>query len=412
MKVIQGKYTSATVFTDDIDTPAIQQIQMICDQPWAANAKIRIMPDVHAGKGCVIGFSANLGDYAVPSLIGVDIGCSMLAVHIANKTVDLAKLDDVIHRHVPAGRTIQEDPIHYPIGSGDYFSDKLRYDLVGRSRRVSAERIDRSLGTLGGGNHFIELDRASDGTYWLVIHTGSRSVGTIIEKYWQDVAVAACSNRSELIEQKKRLIETMKAEGRQKEIQSALKQFDLENLVQEPEHPELAYLTGANRDGYMADVHLAQLFAQANQRLIAETIIQHMGFVVTDMFATMHNYIDTETVIVRKGAIDASKGKRILIPLNMRDGSIIAIGKGNTDWNCTAPHGAGRKLSRAEAKQTLNMDEYQKTMAGIYTTSVNQFTLDEAPDAYKPTDEIIELIKPTAEVIDVIKPVYNFKASN
>lgn len=412
MKVIQGKYTSATVFTDDIDEAAIQQLQLICDQPWTAGAKIRIMPDAHAGKGCVIGFSANLGNCAVPSLIGVDIGCSMLAVHIANRTVNLAELDDVIHRHIPAGRAIHEEPIHYPFGSRGYFSDKLHNDLVGGNSRSGATRIDCSLGTLGGGNHFIELDQAQDRSYWLVIHTGSRSLGVIIEKRWQDIASVACSNHSELIERRKSLIETLKAEGRQTEIQNALKNFDLENPIQEPAHPELAYLTGADRDGYLADVRIAQLFAQTNQRLIAETIIQYMGFVVTDMFTTMHNYIDTETGIVRKGAIDASAGRKILIPLNMRDGTILAVGKGNADWNCTAPHGAGRKLSRIKAKQMLSMDEYQKTMSGIYTTSVSTATLDEAPDAYKPADEIIELIKPTAEVIDIIKPVYNFKAAD
>lgn len=411
MMIIKGRHTEAKVFTDDIDTTAVEQIKTICDQPWTDGAKICIMPDVHAGKGCVVGFSANLGDYAVPAVIGVDIGCSMLAVHIADKHVDLAELDDVIHRHIPAGRTVHEEPVHYPVGGRGYFSDKVRDDLVGGKSRIGAKHIDCSLGTLGGGNHFIELDKAADGSYWLVIHTGSRGFGVAVEKYWQDVAVEKCSNKEAVYAKKKAFIAEMKAEGRQKEIQEALKKFDAENPVFKPENPDLAYLTGADKDGYLKDVHLAQLYAQANQRLIAETIIQNMGFVVIDAFSTMHNYIDAATGIVRKGAIDASAGRRILISLNMRDGSIIAIGKGNSDWNCTAPHGAGRKFSRTEAKETLNINEYRKTMSGIYTTSVNESTIDEAPDAYKPAEEIIDLIKPTAKIIDVIKPVYNFKAS-
>ena len=407
MKTITGKYSSAIVYPDVIEDTAEEQIKLLCDQPFAQGSRIRIMPDVHAGKGCVIGFTADLGDMVIPNIVGVDIGCGMYTVELGKIDIDYEKLDGAIRKNVPSGRNVHEGRIVR-------FPELL--DLKCYRNLKDARRLERSIGTLGGGNHFIEADRDDDGNKYLVIHTGSRNLGTQVAEYYQSLAYELMCGKDKLFEQQNEIIERYKAEGRRSEIQSAIKALHRDFQAQECDTPrELCYLTGEYREMYLHDMRICQEFASLNRVTIAQIILgEAFGMQLSDCphFETIHNYIDMESNIVRKGAVSAKKGEKLLIPINMRDGSLICVGKGDPEWNCSAPHGAGRLFSRGTAKEKFTLDEFQNSMKGIFSTSVHLSTIDECPMAYKSMEDIVDNITPTAEIIRVIKPVYNFKAGD
>lgn len=391
------------IFTDNIEPEALNQIYTLIKQPAFADCKVRIMPDVHAGKGCVIGFTADLGDKVIPNIVGLDVGCGMLCCEIGKVDIDYEKLDSVIREHIPAGRAVREEEINFPQLEELYCKDQLK----------NMEWLKCSLGTLGGGNHFIEVDEDSDGVKYLVIHTGSRNLGKQVAEIYQQMAIDDMQGINKLAEESQKLIEEYKTTGRQKEIQRGLAELKRKWQPDKLNIPkELCYLTGEHREMYLHDMEICQRFASQNRIQIMRMIFTKMGWRMDfNSFETIHNYIDHNTNIVRKGAISAKAGEKVLIPINMRDGCIIGIGKGNEDWNCSAPHGAGRIMSRSKAKENVSLEEYQESMKGIYTTSVSQSTIDESPMAYKPMDEILEHIKDTVEIMKIIKPVYNFKAS-
>ncbi len=396
---IVGRFATAVCYAEIIEDEAKEQIRRMCDYTFTEGSKIRIMPDVHAGKGCTIGTTITVTDKAVPNIVGVDIGCGMYSVNIGRGEIDFARFDEAAH-YVPSGFNVWE-------GRQEHFD--LTCLKCFRELRDS-RRIERSLGTLGGGNHFIEIDRAEDGTNWLVIHTGSRNLGHQVATYYQNLAIDLDKGKDEYLRQRAELIVTYKAEGRRKEIQSALKAMKWEarkNTMPE----DLCYLSAGYLDDYIYDVKICQEFARRNREKIAEVLLSRTGLSAYDAFHTTHNYIDTDSMILRKGAISAKSGERVLIPINMRDGSILAIGRGNPEWNYSAPHGAGRVMSRRSAKESLSIAEYQEAMKGIYTTSVSENTIDEAPMAYKPLEAIIDVIAETVDVVSVMKPVYNFKAA-
>ena len=386
------------IFTNNIEPQALSQIYTLISQPAFSDCKVRIMPDVHAGAGCVIGFTADLGDMVVPNLVGVDIGCGMLTVDVGTRPIDLPALDAACHE-VPSGPHVWE-------------GRRERFDLEElRCHRQlkDTKRLGRSLGTLGGGNHFIEVDVDTNGTQHLVIHSGSRNLGTQVANYYQRLAVELHQGKEEYFERRDALIAEYKAAGRRKEIQSVLKSLRWDS--HEPDAPaELCWLYGSYLDDYLHDVAVCQRFARRNREVMAREICQRAGLEPGDAFHTVHNYIDTDEMILRKGAIAAHAGELVLIPLNMRDGSVLARGRGNADWNFSAPHGAGRLMSRADARERLSMDDYRAAMAGVYTTSVTERTLDEAPAAYKAGDDIIGPIAASVDVLDVMRPIYNFKA--
>lgn len=390
------------IFTENIDPKALNQIYTLIKQPAFSDCKVRIMPDVHAGVGCVIGFTADLGDKVIPNIVGVDIGCGMLTVELGNIEIDYAALDSTIRKYIPSGRNVRDDCIT-PF---DLRHLKCFDDLK------DIKRIEKSLGTLGGGNHFIEIDVDSSGCKYLVIHTGSRNLGKQVAEHYQRIAIEKTHRKSELCAKQKQLINEYKAQGRNKEIQSAIKELHRKfnpNPLGIPK--ELCYLTGKYREDYLHDMEICQRFAVLNRNTIASVLVDKMNWRSLGAFETIHNYIEFGTNIVRKGAISAKAGEKLLIPMNMRDGSLICTGLGNTDWNCSAPHGAGRIMSRSEAKELVSLDEFEKSMQGIFTTSVNQSTIDESPMVYKSMAEIVEKIADTVDVIKVIKPVYNYKAS-
>lgn len=396
------------IFTSNIEQETINQINTLLDQPAFQDCKVRIMPDVHAGAGCVIGFTADLGDKVIPNIVGVDIGCGMLTVklHLNGTEIDFEKLDKVIRKKVPYGRNVHSassiNRCKYPDIQNLYCYRNLK----------DTKRLERSLGTLGGGNHFIEIDVDDEGSYYLIIHTGSRNLGKQVADYYQNLAIKLMSGKDELYAKQAKLIEEYKAQGRRREIQAAIKELHHQfnpNPLNIPK--ELCYLTGEYREQYLHDMRICQEFADANRRQIASIIMSAMNWYSEDMWQTIHNYIEFGTNMVRKGAISAKAGERVLIPINMRDGCIVGIGKGNEDWNCSAPHGAGRIMSRHKAREIVSLDEFKDCMDGIFTTSVGVDTLDEAPMVYKPMDEIVENIKDTVEIEKIIKPVYNFKAS-
>ena len=391
------------IFTENIEQEAIDQINTLLDQPAFADCKVRIMPDVHAGAGCVIGFTANLGDKVIPNIVGVDIGCGMLTVELGQIDIDYEKLDTAIRKRVPCGYNVHEGRL-------------IRYNRLLELRCYrelkDSKRFERSIGTLGGGNHFIEIDEGADGTKYLVIHTGSRNMGKQVADYYQNLAVELMQGKDDLYSKQEQLITEYKAQGRRSEIEAAIKELHRNFEAKQLDIPkDLCYLTGKYREDYLHDMRICQEFAHSNREWIAKLILDEMGWHYFDMFTTIHNYIDDENMI-RKGAISAKKGEKLLIPINMRDGCIVGIGKGNEDWNCSAPHGAGRIMSRHKAREVINLDEFKEAMDGIYTTSVGFDTLDEAPMVYKPMDEIIENIKDTVDILEIIKPVYNFKASD
>ena len=368
---IVGKVNTAICYAKVVEDEAIDQIKRMCDYEFTKESKIRIMPDVHAGKGCTIGTTMTVIDKAVPNIVGVDIGCGMYTVNLGESDIDFEKLDAAAH-YIPSGMNIWE-------------GRQERFDLQElrcyRSLK-NTKWLERSMGTLGGGNHFIEVDQAVD------LNKG-------IEDYFQ---------------QRDEIIRTYKEQGRRKEIQAALENISWKR--REATIPEdLCYLYGTYFEDYLHDVEVCQKFARRNREKIAEILLERTGMVGTDGFHTIHNYIDTDEMILRKGAIAAHKGERVLITINMRDGSVLAIGKGNSEWNYSAPHGAGRLMSRTKAKDALSLEEYKKQMAGVYTTSVNEDTLDEAPMAYKSLEDIIDVIQESVDVIEVMKPIFNFKAN-
>ena len=398
MKEVKGKFGFAKIFTDVADENAMAQIAELCSQPMSEGAVIRIMPDVHAGAGCTIGTTMTITDKVVPNLVGVDIGCGMETVKLKEKHIEVQMLDKLIYAKIPSGFDIRETPHRY--------SEQIDLTKLYCYKHINPERAELSIGTLGGGNHFIEADKGSDGSMYIVIHSGSRHLGVETAKYYQEEAFKRLhtDNRDEI----KAVIEKLKSEGRESEIQTELLKLKKVTGPDVPKH--LAYCEGELFDQYIHDMKIVQQFAMLNRQAMMDEIIKGMHLHVTEQFTTIHNYIDTDTMILRKGAVSAESGQKLLIPINMRDGSLICTGKGNPDWNFSAPHGAGRLMSRSQAKESFTVSEFKKQMKGIYTTSVNAQTLDECPMAYKSIDDIVNNIGDTAEINDIIKPVYNFKA--
>ena len=392
------------IFTENIDDIALEQINELLEQEAFKNSKVRIMPDVHAGKGCVIGFTGDLGDKVIPNIVGVDIGCGLYCANLGKIDIDYEKLDKFINDNIPSGMNVNDKVIAEFDIKQLYCYDELKH----------YSWIEKSVGSLGGGNHFIEIDIDDEGNKYLVIHTGSRNLGSQVAELYQDLADKIINHGYiDYINKKQEVIKTYKELGKQKEIQSTLnelkKEFEKDkNIIPK----DLAYLEGEERDKYLHDMKLCQEFAILNRKTIAKTIAEYMEFNIDNSFESVHNYISFEDNIVRKGAISAKKGEKLIIPINMKDGCILGYGKGNEDWNNSAPHGAGRIMSRKQAKERISMEDYKKSMENIYTTSVNEFTIDEAPFVYKTLDEILNHIGDTVEVERIIKPVYNFKANN
>ena len=402
---LQGKYNMAKVFTDNLEDGAREQIIELLNQDFIKDSKVRIMPDVHQGMGCVIGFTAHMGDKVIPNIVGVDLGCGMITVELGNVDIDLPKLDEIIHKRIPSGKSTHNER--------RFKFDKLNELYCFRDLK-DTKRIERSIGTLGGGNHFCEVGVDSKNNKYLVIHSGSRNLGKQVAEIYQRLAIDLCSGKEEYFNKREELISRYKEEGKRKEIKKALEGLKKEYDHLEPNYPKaLCYLTGEYREKYLHDMKICQEYASLNREMMADIILQSLFKKELDEFAyfeTIHNYINFKDNIIRKGAISAYEGEKVLIPINMRDGSIIAVGKGNPEWNYSAPHGAGRLMSRNVAKESVDLDDFKKSMEGIYSTSVNEYTLDESPFAYKPIEEILNNIGETVEIIDIIKPIYNFKA--
>ena len=398
MLELRGKYNTAKVFTDVIESEAISQIIEMCNQSAFENANLRIMPDVHAGAGCTIGTTMTIKDKVIPNLVGVDIGCGMEVAELGKIDIDFAELDNTIRKYVPSGFAIR--------GKTHSFLQKV--DLA--SLRCFSEikdninRIELSLGTLGGGNHFIEVDKDDDGNLYLVIHSGSRYLGLCVAKFYQNTAFATLSKSFGKAAQNE-VIARCKKEGRVQDIQTELKKITATSVPK-----DYAYCEDQLFDDYIHDMKIVQEYAMLNRKAMLDEICTHMNLTAHTAFTTIHNYIDIENMILRKGAVSAQTGETLIIPINMRDGSLICTGKGNPDWNCSAPHGAGRLMSRSAAKQNISLDDFKKSMEGIFTTSVGRETLDESPMAYKSIDDILDNIGDTVTVNKIIKPVYNFKA--
>lgn len=401
MLEIKGKISTAICYASIIEPKAIDQIRRMCDYEFTRGSKIRIMPDVHAGKGCTIGTTMTVVDKAVPNIVGVDIGCGMYTVELGKEDIDLKKLDEAAH-FIPSGMNVWND-----IQENFNIEELKCYDQL-----INIDWLKCSLGSLGGGNHFIEVDVSEDGTKYLIIHSGSRNLGKQVAQIYQEKAIDRCKGISVYKEEKNNIVENLKAEGRFQEIETALKIFEKKKLEQAVDMPDdLCYISGKLLEDYLYDVEICQRFAKRNRELMAEIILKQTGIISYSSFHTIHNYIDMQEMILRKGSIAAHDGEKVLIPINMRDGSVLAIGKGNSEWNYSAPHGAGRLMSRMQAKENISLEDYKKSMEGVYTTSVNLETLDEAPMAYKSLNDIIDVIKETVDIIEVMKPIYNFKAS-
>lgn len=399
MVTIQGEHNTAVCYTPQLEDKAAEQIKLVCDQEAFANCTIRIMPDVHAGKGCTIGTTMTITDKIVPGMVGVDIGCGMETVRLDAASVNFERLDEVVHNDIPSGFDVRKIPHKY--------ADEIDLSQLRCVSHVNIDRAYRSIGTLGGGNHFIEFAQAETGEIYMVVHSGSRHLGCEVADYYQTEgynALCGCAQH-----QLNEIISRLKAEGRQKEIQSTISRLKARAAISMPK--DLAYVEGALFEDYIHDMKIMQRFAVLNRQAMVDTILAGMHLSAVEEFTTIHNYIDTETMILRKGAVSAKAGEKLLVPINMRDGSLICVGKGNPNWNHSAPHGAGRLMSRSRAFHELSMEQYKAEMSGIYSTCVMQETLDESPMAYKPIDEIIAQIEPTAEILARIKPLYNFKAS-
>jgi RNA-splicing ligase RtcB len=398
MIVLKGKYNEAKIFTDIVDESSISQVMLLLNQEFVSGSKIRLMPDIHAGAGCTIGTTMTITDKIVPNLVGVDIGCGMETIKIKEKHLELMKLDKLIYEKIPSGFHVREKTHRY--------FDKINLEDLYCYRHINPARAEKSLGTLGGGNHFIEANRDDEGGIYVVVHSGSRHLGLEVAEYYQEEgykALNGCAKKD--IED---LIARLKEQGKEKQIQKSI--TSLKNTKQTDIPKQLAYVSLDLFHQYIHDMKIVQQYADFNRRAMMDEIIKGMKLHVTEQFTTVHNYIDVDEMILRKGAVSAKKGEKLLIPINMRDGSLICIGKGEEDWNQSAPHGAGRLMSRSAAKESFTVSEFKKQMDGIYTTSVNKDTLDECPMAYKSMDDIVANIGDTAEIIKVIKPVYNFKA--
>lgn len=389
------EYSNVKIFANIIDQPTLEQIYGFQKSPLFVDVPIRIMPDAHCGTGSCVGMTAPITDKIAPAVVGTDIGCGVRVVKLGNIDIDFERLDSVMHNYVPSGRDV---------GASRNEAKELIRKLRCYRELHDLNRLEASLGTLGGGNHFGEIDTGADGCKYLVIHTGSRNLGTQIAKIYQYRALRERKHKAEV--RRKELAQQLKAEGREKEIEAMMKEL---KAKEQPLPADLSYVSGENLDDYMHDMRLCQKFAVLNRKIIADTVIQMMKWKVLDSFESVHNYIGDDN-IVRKGAVSAYKDEKVIIPLNMRDGSLLCIGKGNADWNYSAPHGAGRIMSRSQARKNISLDDFKETMKGIYTTSVGTSTIDESPFAYKPADVIIEAIKDTVDIIEVIKPIYNFKA--
>ena len=399
---IKGRVNTAICYAKVVEDEAIEQIRRMCDYVITEGSRIRIMPDVHAGKGCTIGTTMTIHDKAVPNIVGVDIGCGMYTVKLGNIDMDFEKVDEAAH-YIPSGMDVWD-------GRQERFDlTKLKcYRYLRDSRR-----LERSLGTLGGGNHFIEIDETSDGCKYLIVHAGSRNLGKQVAQYYQRLATNLDRGYDTYLKKRDEIIRTYKEQGRKSEIQTALKELHWQVYESETSMPDdLCYVSGKYLEEYLYDVEICQNFAKRNRELMAEIILERTGMTNLESFHTIHNYIDVDEMILRKGAIAAHSGEKVLIPINMRDGSVLAVGKGNPEWNYSAPHGAGRLMSRTAAKNNLSLDEYKEMMKGVYSTSINENTLDEAPMAYKRLEDIIDVIKESVDIIEVMKPIYNFKASN
>lgn len=392
---IKGKYNTAKVFTDNVESEAIAQILELCNQEFVRDSIIRIMPDTHAGAGCTIGTTMTISDKIVPNLVGVDIGCGIETIKLKQKGIDFKNLDKIIYNNIPSGFDIRKKQHKYV--------QNIDFDSLACKKHVNLERAMLSIGTLGGGNHFIEVNKGRYEELYLAVHSGSRHLGKQVAEYYQELGYKELTDINRL---KTEIIKKLKAEGREKEIQNEIQKISLVKISK-----QLAYVRGENYNKYLHDMKIVQQYAVYNRKAIVDEIINRVELEIEEQFTTIHNYIDLDSMILRKGAISAKKGEKVLIPINMRDGSLICIGKGNKDWNYSAPHGAGRLMSRRKAKEIISLEEFKRSMEGIYTTSVNKSTLDECALAYKPMDEIINNIQDTVEIIDVIRPVYNFKAS-
>ena len=425
MMNIKGKYTNAKIFADLIDDETVGQVIGVLNSPVTKNQKVRIMPDCHAGAGCVVGTTMTIGDKIIPNLVGVDIGCGMLVVELGHLNIqleDLKRLDEVVHKYVPAGFNINEDSSNWK-----YFNSNMKPEEWFKQFRCykylkgKETMFANSLGSLGGGNHFVECDKDDNNNYYLVIHSGSRNLGLVVATYYQNIAVKYCNGKKEELQAK---IEEYKQAGKFVEIPNMIKEFRESHT---PINKDLCYLTGKEMEDYLYDMELCQKYASASRKAMAINILSHyfdLKFWKADnmtlnfldkkfnYFETIHNYINFEDNILRKGAVSARLGEKLLIPMNMRDGSLVCTGKGNDDWNESAPHGAGRLMSRREAKELIDLKDFEDSMQGIYSTTVNQSTLDESPMAYKPMDSIVNNIKDTVEIINIIKSIYNFKASD
>lgn len=394
---LQGKYASAKVYTDVVDKESISQVINLLNQPYVDGSRVRMMPDIHAGAGCTIGTTMTISDKVCPNLVGVDIGCGMETIKIKESHIEPKKLDVVIREHIPSGFEIRKAPHRY--------ANEIDLSELYCAKNVDINRALCSIGTLGGGNHFIEADKDDDGGIYVVVHSGSRHLGLQIANFYQEAAYKSLSSYSK--EEIDAVIADLKAAGKEKEIQKALREM---KSKKSPVPKPLAYVEGSLLEQYLHDMEIAQRYALLNRQAMMDVIIKEMGFHVVERFSTIHNYIDLNHMILRKGAVSAQDGERLLIPINMRDGSLICIGNGNEDWNCSAPHGAGRLMSRSAAKERFTVSEFKKQMDGIFTTSVGKSTLDECPMAYKDMKDIVDNISPTAEIERIIKPIYNFKA--
>ena len=400
MLEVSGQYNTAKIFTDVVDQASIGQVIALCNQEFVQGSRIRLMPDIHAGAGCTVGTTMTITDKVVPNLVGVDIGCGMETVRLREERLELQKLDKVIRERIPSGFAIREKPHRY--------AGKIDLEELRCARHMDLLRAEKSVGTLGGGNHFIEVDRDSQGRLYLIIHSGSRHLGLQVANWYQEAGYRALNRSDPQTEQE--LIAALKAQGKEKSIQKELKK--LRSTKRTPVPKVLAYVSGELFDDYLHDMEIVQRFAALNRQAMADEIVKGMKLHPEEEFTTIHNYIDTREMVLRKGAVSAKAGETLLIPINMRDGSLICTGLGNEDWNCSAPHGAGRLMSRADAKASFTVSAFKKEMDGVYSTSVGAATLDECPMAYKPMEAILDNISPTVRVEEIIRPVYNFKAGD
>lgn len=396
---LRGKYAEAKVFTDVADNESISQVINLLNQPYISGSRIRMMPDIHAGAGCTIGTTMTITDKVCPNLVGVDIGCGMETIRIDESNFDPRKLDRVIREGIPSGFSVLDQE--------HKFASRIELGKLYCAQHINVSRARKSIGTLGGGNHFIEADRDDDGNIYIVIHSGSRHLGLEIANYYQEAAYKSLTSYDPA--EIKSVISALKEAGRQREIESVLKTMKSKaTKIPKP----LAYVEGVIFDQYLHDMEIAQQYAKLNREAMMDVIVKGMGFHVAEQFTTIHNYIDVDNMILRKGAVSAKRGERLLIPINMRDGSLLCTGKGNEDWNFSAPHGAGRLMSRSMAKEVFSISEFEEQMDGIFTTSVGVSTLDECPMAYKRMKDIISNISPTVTINAVLKPIYNYKAGD